>query len=92
MKKKKSAKPNKAKPSRTDVELNKIIYFDKETISNILQEYNKGTKQTVINSNDSTTINVGSNIEAEADIKISLPFLSRVRFLFSSKIEKDRYR
>lgn len=86
MKKKKSAKPNKAKPSRTDVELNKIIYFDKGTISNILQEYNKGTKQTVINSNDSTTINVGSNIEAEADIKIPLPFLSRVRFLFSSKI------
>lgn len=89
MKKKKSAKPNKAKPSRTDVELNKIIYFDKETISNILQEYNKGTKQTVINSNDSTTINVGSNIEAEADIKIPLPFLSRVRFLFSSKIAAE---
>lgn len=89
MKKKKSAKPNKAKPSRTDVELNKIIYFDKETISNILQEYNKGTKQTVINSNDSATINVGSNIEAEADIKIPLPFLSRVRFLFSSKISAE---
>lgn len=89
MKKKKSAKPNKAKPSRTDVELNKIIYFDKETISNILQEYNKGTKQTVINSNDSATINVGSNIEAEADIKIPLPFLSRVRFLFSSKIAAE---
>ena len=89
MKKKKSAKPNKAKPSRTDLELNKIIYFDKETISNILQEYNKGTKQTVINSNDSATINVGSNIEAEADIKIPLPFLSRVRFLFSSKISAE---
>lgn len=29
-------------------ELNKIIYFDKETIKNILQEYNKGTKQTIV--------------------------------------------
>ena len=25
--------------------INKIIYFDKETIRNILQEYNKGTKK-----------------------------------------------
>lgn len=70
-------------------ELNKIIYFDKETIKNILQEYNKGTKQTVVNSNDSSTMGVGSKIEAEADIKLTLPFLSRLRFLFSSKISAE---
>lgn len=70
-------------------ELNKIIYFDKETIKNILQEYNKGTKQTVVNSSDSSSVGIGSNIEAEADIKLPLPFLSRVRFLFSSKISAE---
>ena len=55
----------------------------------ILQEYNKGTKQTVVNSSDSASIAIGSNIEAEADIKLPLPFLSRLRFLFSSKISAD---
>lgn len=69
--------------------LNKIIYFDKETIKNILQEYNKGTKQTVVNSSDSASVAIGSNIEAEADIKLPLPFLSRLRFLFSSKISAE---
>lgn len=32
---------------------------------------------------------VGSKIEAEADIKLTLPFLSRLRFLFSSKISAE---
>ena len=78
-------------PSKEDqqYELNKIIYFDKETIKNILQEYNKGTKQTVVNSSDSSSVAIGSNIEAEADIKLPLPFLSRLRFLFSSKISAE---
>ena len=70
-------------------ELNKIIYFDKETIKNILQEYNKGSKQTIVNSTDSASVTIGSNIEAETDIKLPLPFLSRVRFLFSSKISAE---
>lgn len=70
-------------------ELNKIIYFDKETIKNILQEYNKGTKQTVVNSSDSSSVAIGSNIETKADIKLPLPFLSRLRFLFSSKISAE---
>lgn len=77
------------KKDKQRYELNKIIYFDKETIKNILQEYNKGTKQTVVNSSDSASVAIGSNIEAEADIKLPLPFLSRLRFLFSSKISAD---
>lgn len=77
------------KKDKQRYELNKIIYFDKETIKNILQEYNKGTKQTIINSSDSASVAIGSNIEAEADIKLPLPFLSRLRFLFSSKISAE---
>ena len=87
-KKKKQKCPTPKKESQK-YELNKIIYFDKETIKNILQEYNKGTKQTVINSSDSSSVGIGSNIEAEADIKLPLPFLSRVRFLFLSKISAE---
>lgn len=49
-------------------ELNKIIYFDKETIKNILQEYNKGTKQTVVNSNDSSMDNSQGNRQKKEKI------------------------
>ena len=87
-KKKKQVCPTSKKQTQR-YELNKIIYFDKETIKNILQEYNKGTKQTVVNSSDSSSVAIGSNIEAEADIKLPLPFLSRLRFLFSSKISAE---
>lgn len=89
MGKQKKQKSGTSKKETQKYELNKIIYFDKETIKNILQEYNKGTKQTVINSSDSSSVGIGSNIEAETDIKLPLPFLSRVRFLFSSKISAE---
>lgn len=89
MEKKKKQEYSTSKKETQKYELNKIIYFDKETIKNILQEYNKGTKQTVLNSSDSASVAIGSNIEAEANIKLPLPFLSRLKFLFSSKISAE---
>ena len=89
MGKKKKQEYSTSKKETQKYELNKIIYFDKETIKNILQEYNKGTKQTVVNSSDSASVAIGSNIEAEANIKLPLPFLSRLKFLFSSKISAE---
>ena len=85
---KKRKKPNNvsAQKALAVYKPNKIIYFDKETIKNILQEYNNGTKQTVVNSSDSTSIEIESNIESETEIKMSLPFWARVKFLFSCKI------
>lgn len=68
----------KAKPIR------KIIYFDKETIRNILQERNKGNKQTqteVLVSAQSS-----AEVEMETSVKLSMPFLQRISFLFSGKI------
>jgi len=64
--------------------INKIIYFDRETIRNILQEQNKGTKtsQTDI----STSAEVSAEIEIEAKVKLSVPFLDRLSFLFSGKL------
>ncbi len=89
MKKKKvqTTKIQNKKPSKFLI--SKIIYFDKETISNILQEYYKGNKKTVVNSSDSGSVRVSSNIEAEAEMKLSIPLTARVKFLFSSKISAD---
>ncbi|MDL2324627.1 DUF6414 family protein [Ruminococcaceae bacterium OttesenSCG-928-A16] len=64
--------------------INKIIYFDKETIRNILQEQDKGSKtsQTGV----STSTEASAEIDVEAKIKLSVPFLDRLSFLFSGKL------
>lgn len=64
--------------------LNKIIYFDKETISNILQELNKGNK--TIHTDTSSTIKGTGEVEIENKINLSVPFLKRISFLFSGKL------
>lgn len=64
--------------------INKIIYFDKETIQNILQEQNHGS---VLNTTDiSTSIRNTGNIETSAKIESGVPFWSRLGFLFSGKL------
>lgn len=64
--------------------INKIIYFDKETIQNILQEQNHGN---VLNTTDvSTSIRNEGNIETSAKVELGVPFLSRLGFLFSGKL------
>jgi hypothetical protein len=64
--------------------LNKIIYFDKETINNILQELNKGTISTQIGT--TTSAKGSGEIEAGAKIKLGVPFLERLSFFLSGKI------
>lgn len=65
-------------------QVNKIIYFDKETIRNILQEQNRGSKITQTGVTTSTEANAEVNVEAK--IKLSVPFWDRLGFLFSGKI------
>ena len=67
--------------------INKIIYFDKETISNILQEKNRGALSH--QSDTSYTINNSGNISAKTNNKINLnvPFLARVGFMLSGSID-----
>lgn len=64
--------------------MNKIIYFDKETIQNILQERNKGTL------NKSVAVSTSSEIETEINvatkIDLGVPFWDRLRFLFSGNM------
>lgn len=65
--------------------INKIIYFDKETIRNILQEQNKGSKTTQTDFVSSTE--VAGEVGAEAKVKLSVPFWDRLSFLFYGKID-----
>lgn len=64
--------------------IRKIIYFDKETIKNILQERNKGNKQTQVGVLSSTQ--ASSDVEIETNVKLSIPFIQRLSFLFSARI------
>ena len=65
--------------------IHKIIYFDKETIRNILQERNKGEKTHILDS--STSFQRESSIETAGEVELSTPFLARLKFLFSSKMD-----
>ena len=64
--------------------INKIIYFDKETIMNILQEQDKGSKTTQKDFVSST--GVATEVGVEAKIDLSVPFWDRLSFLFYGKI------
>lgn len=65
--------------------INKIVYFDKETIRNILEERNKGAKSS---KKDTTrTTDVTGEIGAEIKIKLGIPFIERLNFLFSGKLK-----
>ena len=65
-------------------EIRKIIYFDKETIRNILQEqhhgeYSKTTDVVRSAQNDGA-------LEVSTKIKLDVPFISRLSFLFDGKL------
>ena len=67
-------------------QITKIIYFDKETILNILQERNKGRKQT--QTGTASSVQAAAEIEAEAGAKfdVNMPFIMRLSFLFSGRM------
>ncbi len=67
--------------------INKIIYFDKETIQNILQEQNKGEKSK--NTNLHTSLKNEGDVEVSSTIDIHLPFFKILGFLFSGKIDSN---
>ena len=66
--------------------IRKIIYFDRETIKNILQELNNGDKSTTIKSNENINVKLNSAVSAEVKLKFQIPFWARLSFLFSSKL------
>jgi len=65
-------------------QITKIIYFDKETILNILQERNKGNKQS--QTGISTSAEASVEIQTEASVKLNVPLGVRISFLFSGRL------
>ncbi len=67
--------------------INKIIYFDRETIRNILQEQNKGSKVTSLGT--ASSMKGEAEIGAEAKIGLGIPLIKRFSFLFTGKIRAE---
>ena len=65
-------------------EIRKIIYFDKETIRNILQEQHHGDYSKITESN--VSMKSEGEIEASTKIKLDVPFFLRLSFLFNGRI------
>lgn len=66
--------------------INKIIYFDKETIRNILQEQDCGELSKVTDISSTSQIQSSITTEASAKLKLEVPLISRILFLFTGKI------
>ncbi len=86
--KSKKEKCSTEKVSGYDI-IHKIIYFDKETIRNILQEYDKGNKSIVKSSKESADLDLQSQVSADMQFKLNMPLLLRIKFLFSNKISSS---
>lgn len=67
--------------------INKIIYFDKETIRNILQERDHGELSRTTDVSSTIQNQASISAEASAKLKLEVPLLSRLSFLFTGKIE-----
>lgn len=65
-------------------EIRKIIYFDKETIRNILQEQYHGDYTKTVEA--SSSVKSEGEIEASAKIKLDIPFITRLAFLLTGRI------
>ena len=67
--------------------MNKIIYFDKETIRNILQERDHGELSQTTDVTSSSQAQADISTEASAKLKLEVPLVSRISFLFTGKID-----
>lgn len=66
--------------------ISKIIYFDKETIKNILQERNRGslTKKSEISEQTQVDAQIASGVSGE--VNLGMPLTARLKVAFSGKI------
>ncbi len=69
--------------------LSKIVYFDRETIKNILQEKNKGSKTTTTGTVSTSTLDAKVEAEASAKLKLEVPIWARLAFLFSGRLAAE---
>lgn len=67
--------------------INKIVYFDKETIRNILQERDHGELSRITDISSTAQSQVSTTVETSAKLKLEVPLVSRISFLFTGKID-----
>lgn len=81
------ARKEKDKHKDMEERINKIVYFDRETIQNILQERERGKltrkTNTTYETEDTNSISAGASLK----INIGVPFLTRLLFLFSGELD-----
>ena len=65
----------------------KIIYFDRETIQNILQEKNKGSRIKTSGTSNEAEVSVSANAEASGKTNIGVPFFARLKFAFTGELD-----
>ena len=65
----------------------KIIYFDRETIKNILQEKNKGTRVKTSGTARQVSTSVTTDAEASSNIYLGVPVLARIKFVFTGALQ-----
>ena len=71
----------------TKKSINKIIYFDRETIRNILQEQDHGKLSKTTDVSSSMQNQTSITVEASAKLKLEVPLISRISFLFTGKLD-----
>ena len=67
--------------------VNKIIYFDRETIRNILQERYHGELSRVVDVSSTAQAQASIAAEASTKLKLNVPFISRISFLLTGQID-----
>lgn len=67
--------------------LKKIVYLDRETINNALQRENRGAVQKINSQSTNTFLDGDINAESRFSTSLGIPFIGRLKFLFSGKIE-----
>lgn len=67
--------------------INKIIYFDKETIRNILQERDHGELSRKTDVSQSIQSQVSVAAEASAKLKLDVPLISRIFFCSPERLK-----
>lgn len=67
--------------------IRKIIYFDKETIRNILQERHHGDYTKKVEASSSVQNEGSIGTEVTTKIKLEVPFFSKLSFLFTGEID-----
>lgn len=65
---------------------NKIIYFDKETIKNMLQEKYRGDRTTTSAVSEQKNSEAGLSADVDGDINLGMPLVARLKFAISGKI------